>query len=1313
MKKIFTLTLILLATMFGANAQYLFQEGFETGTLPTGWTVVDADGDGYTWDASFLYQSSGAAHTGDGMIASASYINNLGALTPDNWLISPAVNMSAAGTLTFWVKGQDASYSAENYSVYVATSNTVAAFSATTAVLTGTTTGAWEQKTVDLSSYVGQTIYFAIRHHNTTDMYWLDLDDVEIFAHPTDPTIVAQPSTINFGTVMSGTTQTQTVNVVAYNLSSAVTATTTAPFSVSADGTTFGTTATVAAAGGTLYVKYAPTAVATDNGTVTLSSTGATNVTITLAGEAIDCNASIPYSYAFDNDAQAQCWSVVDANNDGYTFNISSENGYAEYSYNSSQNADDWLISPVFTLNDAYLASIDYYVQSSNYPEKFQVLAIGNDTVVLSNVITANSTTAQTLYFDLSSLNGNYQIAFHCISDADQWNLFLTNFNINLASASSLTVIPEDIDFGTSPVNFESVELVDITAISISDPITLSVAAPFQVSLDNTTYAATATIPASAVTVSNYMVFVKFAPTAVGTYNQNLIIATTGISDTVALTGEAIDCTTSLPYSTNFDNEGTNLCWEIDDANYDGYTFNFNTTDGYAYYPYSSSNDANDWLISPAFALTGAQFCYLDYAAQSTTYPERFQVFAIDANNNTTPLTSIIDVTSTTFQTQTIDLTSLTGNYRIGIHCISDADMYYLKITNFNVNNNVPAASATLSTDALDFSTVPMNSVTAPKTVVLSTININEAFTLSTTAPYEISIDGTNYATTQTIPANATMVVDDIIYVRFAPTAVGTFNENLTITSTSTNNTVTLTGAAADCSGSINTFPFVQDFNAGVFPPVCWGYNDAENFFGAYVDEAGTDLAMGVSDIDMLVTPEINSTSPMALMFDYRGYLGDNADIPSTFRVGYSTTNANASSFTWVETINVDSYPEDDVIFFTYSTTIPANAKYVALDFTYFAVYESWFGDYEDVIYIDNFRLITDGNIFTTPESLDFGSVIAGSTSNPKNVNVTSALLTSSISVTAPANFEVSSNGATYSSTATLPQAGGTLFVRYSPAAAGNHSGNITLTSGSTTKTITVAGSAIDCSAAQALPYFDGFEDGIGACYRNIDNDGDGYTWYDNIYSEWPYEPYEGNGCAMSASYINDVGALYPDNWLITPALAIPAQGAKVSWYVAAQDGNYPAEYYEVLVSSTPDNLNSYATIFNETLETSEWEQRTANIPSSFNGQTAYVAFRHYDVTDMFWMKIDNLSVTPGTGVENHEVNTTIYPNPANNVLNINASCNINRVEVYNMMGQLVSTFDANDMNVQINTTHFANGVYTLKIDTENGTSTQKFTVAR
>ena len=46
---------------------------------------VDEDGDSYSWMNAEM-----TPYEGNGCISSASYINSAGALTPDNWLITPA-----------------------------------------------------------------------------------------------------------------------------------------------------------------------------------------------------------------------------------------------------------------------------------------------------------------------------------------------------------------------------------------------------------------------------------------------------------------------------------------------------------------------------------------------------------------------------------------------------------------------------------------------------------------------------------------------------------------------------------------------------------------------------------------------------------------------------------------------------------------------------------------------------------------------------------------------------------------------------------------------------------------------------------------------------------------------------------------------------------------------------------------------------------------------------------------------------------------------------------------------------------------------
>ena len=168
---------------------YLFVENFDNGILPANWTTLDIDNDGYTWQHNTEVNTSIQGHNGSsGMMTSASYVNNVGALTPNNWLITPAVTIPDNALLSFWVSAQDASWAGEHYGVYVTTStnytdpaNYTLLFEETIDAEGGAKVqGAWKQKTASLQAYAGQTVHIAFRHFNSTDMYYINLDDVVI-----------------------------------------------------------------------------------------------------------------------------------------------------------------------------------------------------------------------------------------------------------------------------------------------------------------------------------------------------------------------------------------------------------------------------------------------------------------------------------------------------------------------------------------------------------------------------------------------------------------------------------------------------------------------------------------------------------------------------------------------------------------------------------------------------------------------------------------------------------------------------------------------------------------------------------------------------------------------------------------------------------------------------------------------------------------------------------------------------------------------------------------------------------------------------
>ena len=154
------------AVLNGINEDFT---GYETGATPTGWTLIDADGDGQNWYVWNLTLDDGTVQT---TFSSNSYINNYGALTPDNWAIAPQTKLGAQVSFDAW--GQDPSYADEHFQVYVSTTGTeIADFTPISDEIVAT--GAQTKYTFDLGENAGKMGYIAIRHFNCTDMYILNV----------------------------------------------------------------------------------------------------------------------------------------------------------------------------------------------------------------------------------------------------------------------------------------------------------------------------------------------------------------------------------------------------------------------------------------------------------------------------------------------------------------------------------------------------------------------------------------------------------------------------------------------------------------------------------------------------------------------------------------------------------------------------------------------------------------------------------------------------------------------------------------------------------------------------------------------------------------------------------------------------------------------------------------------------------------------------------------------------------------------------------------------------------------------------------
>lgn len=303
--------------------------------------------------------------------------------------------------------------------------------------------------------------------------------------------------------------------------------------------------------------------------------------------------------------------------------------------------------------------------------------------------------------------------------------------------------------------------------------------------------------------------------------------------------------------------------------------------------------------------------------------------------------------------------------------------------------------------------------------------------------------------------------------------------------------------------------------------------------------------------------------------------------------------------------------------------------------------------------------------------------------------------------------------------------------------------------------------------------FYENFNDGVlPDGWLDYDEDGDGNSWF-----FVDFDPVDGAYSAASASYDNDLGALTPDNWLITPQITGVGENYILNFHRAAVDPAWPAENYDVMISTTGTATGDFTSVYNETLTDGEWEQ--ISIPlADYADEDIYIAFRHHDITDMYVIMIDAIEIidfVPPTeyfytvtvnaeegereykyflveqggaptwdmgeweGDPNRKITVTgpetfedvfgvppvsvpevisqdgfdVYPNPARDIMNVVSESQINELRVFDLSGKLVFSQSYNAKQAVINVDAFNEGLYIMQIATDNGIENVKFSVLK
>lgn len=150
----------------------------------------------------------------------------------------------------------------------------------------------------------------------------------------------------------------------------------------------------------------------------------------------------VPYSETFDTQEAFDKFMVLDNNYDYSTWEWDDEKMSARYSYDSSYDADDWLLTPMIRLNPGqYVISYkatNYVGRRASYDEKLATAyGIGTDpskyTELLPTTVISHGDTLIQHEITVSEVE-DVRIGFHALSDAGQYYLWIDDINVKAAA---------------------------------------------------------------------------------------------------------------------------------------------------------------------------------------------------------------------------------------------------------------------------------------------------------------------------------------------------------------------------------------------------------------------------------------------------------------------------------------------------------------------------------------------------------------------------------------------------------------------------------------------------------------------------------------------------------------------------------------------------------------------------------------------------------------------------------------------------------------------------------------------------------------
>jgi hypothetical protein len=193
----------------------------------------------------------------------------------------------------------------------------------------------------------------------------------------------------------------------------------------------------------------------------------------------------------------------------------------------------------------------------------------------------------------------------------------------------------------------------------------------------------------------------------------------------------------------------------------------------------------------------------------------------------------------------------------------------------------------------------------------------------------------------------------------------------------------------------------------------------------------------------------------------------------------------------------------------------------------------------------------------------------------------------------------------------------------------------------------------------------------------------------------------------LSGIYFSELGTSYqfPYNATIS---------GNSSLYLASNETVFQSKYGFAPFGQFTRNLSNksqkivLADAFGNIIDSVEYFD-TSPWPTAADGGGSYLQLTNTSLDNN--LGTSWVASTASLSVSNFDLDSviTLYPNPTNLSLTVKSQFNIDKIEIYDVLGKFVKSIQVNANEIQTDVSNFSMGMYFMKIYTQYGTKTQKW----